>query len=195
MNWRGTLILVLVAIALLALVLFVEAPRGGPRIMNVTPYPTMLPTIVTLESDAAQRITLTRVADDAIVVVARDEDGAWQVVEPVSGPADAMAMGSLLGAVSNLRPTRRFETGILEPEAVGLDPAKVIVEIALSDGGSVRVLLGDDNPQGTACYAQVDGDDAVYLINRGLMMQATDMFEKPPLQPTATPAPTETPAG
>ncbi|MGC9359905.1 MAG: DUF4340 domain-containing protein, partial [Anaerolineae bacterium] len=83
----------------------------------------------------------------------------------------------------------------LEPQAVGLDPAAVVVEMALSDGGSVRVFLGADNPQGTACYAKVEGDDAVYLINRGLMMQATDMFEAPPLQPTATTAPTETLAG
>jgi len=195
MNWRATLVLVLVAVALLALVLFVEAPGGEPRIMNVTPYPTTLPAIVTVDSLDVQRISLTRSADDATVVVARDEDGAWQVVEPVSGPADATAMGALLGAVSNLTPTRRFEAGVLEAQAVGLDPAVVVVEMALADGGSERVLLGDDNPQGSACYAQVDGDDAVYLINRGLMMQATDMFDAPPLEPTATPSATETPAG
>jgi hypothetical protein len=195
MNWRATLVLVLLAAGLLALVLLVEAPGGQPRIMNVTPHPTMLPALVALDSLDVQRITLSRLADGAKVVVARDEAGAWQVVEPVSGPADATAMGALLGAVSNLTPTRRFEAGIMEPQAVGLDPATVVVEIALADGGSVRVLLGDDNPQGSACYAQVDGDDAVYLINRGLMMQATDMFDAPPLQPTATPPATETPAG
>lgn len=187
MNWRVTGALVAVALALVAFVVFVEAPKGQPRVMNVTPYPTTLPAIVAVEDGAVQRITLTRVEDGAVVALARDEAGAWQVMVPVTGPADAWAVGSLLGALSSLVPNRRFEPGAVAPADVGLDPPRVVAEAELEDGERVRLLLGDDNPQGTALYAQVAGDDAVYLINRGLMMQATDMFETPPLEPTPTP--------
>ena len=186
MNSKTTLALVAVALALVALVLLVERPEGSPRVMNVTPYPTTLPAVVALEEGTVRRLTVTRSADGARVVLARDEAGEWQVVAPVQGPADAWTMGSLLGTLVNLQPGRRLEPGEVAPAEVGLDPPQVLLEAELADGGVVRLALGAENPQETAQYAQVEGDDAVYLISRGLYLTAEDMFAAPPLQPTPT---------
>ena len=186
MNSKTTLALVAVALALVALVLLVERPEGSPRVMNVTPYPTTLPAVLALEEGTVRRVTFTRSADGAQVVLARDDAGEWQVVAPVEGPADAWTMGSLLGTLVNLQPGRRLEPGEVAPAEVGLDPPQVLLEAELADGGVVRLALGAENPQETAQYAQVEGDDAVYLISRGLYLTAEDMFAEPPLQPTPT---------
>ena len=186
MNSKTTLALVAVALALVALVLLVERPEGSPRVMNVTPYPTTLPAVVALEEGTVRRLTVTRSADGARVVLARDEAGEWQVVAPVQGPADAWTMGSLLGTLVNLQPERRLEPGVVAPAEVELDPPRVLLEAELAEGGVVRLALGAENPQETAQYAQVEGDDAVYLISRGLYLTAEDMFAEPPLQPTPT---------
>jgi len=186
MNSKTTLALVAVALALVALVLLVERPEGSPRVMNVTPYPTTLPAVIALEEGTVRRVTFTRSADGARVELVRDEAGEWQVVAPVQGPADAWTMGSLLGTLVNLQPERRLEPGEVAPAEVGLDPPRVLLEAELADGGVVRLALGAENPQETAQYAQVEGDDAVYLISRGLYLTAEDMFAAPPLQPTPT---------
>jgi len=186
MNSKTTLALVAVALALVALVLLVERPEGSPRVMNVTPYPTTLPAVIALEEGTVRRVTFTRSADGARVELVRDEAGEWQVVAPVQGPADAWTMGSLLGTLVNLQPERRLEPGEVAPAEVGLDPPRVLLEAELADGGVVRLALGAENPQETAQYAQVEGDDAVYLISRGLYLTAEDIFAEPPLQPTPT---------
>jgi len=189
MNSKTTLVLLGVALALVALVLLVERPEGSPRVMNVTPYPTTLPAVVALEEGTVRRVTLTRIADGAQVVLVRDDAGDWQVVAPVQGPADAWTMGSVLGTLTNLQPERRLEPGTISLSEVGLDPAQVVLEAEVADGTTVRLAMGAANPQGTAQYAQVEGDAAIYLISRGLYMQAEDMFAEPPLQPTSTPEP------
>jgi len=186
MNSKTTLALVAVALALVALVLLVERPEGSPRVMNVTPYPTTLPAVIALEEGTVRRVTFTRSADGARVELVRDEAGEWQVVAPVQGPADAWTMGSLLGTLVNLQPERRLEPGEVAPAEVGLDPPRVLLEAELADGGVVRLALGAENPQETAQYAQLEGDDAVYLISRGLYLTAEDIFAEPPLQPTPT---------
>jgi len=192
MNSKTTLALVAVALALVALVLLVERPEGSPRVMNVTPYPTTLPAVVALEEGTVRRLTLTRIADGATVVLVRDDAGDWQVAEPVQGPADAWTLGTVLGTLTNLQPERRLEPGSIGLSEVGLDPAQVVLEAELADGSVVRLAMGAENPQGTAQYAQVEGDAAIYLISRGLYMQAEEMFAEPPLQPTPTPeAPAE----
>ncbi len=189
MNSKTTLVLLGVALALVALVLLVERPQGSPRVMTVTPYPTTLPAVVALEEGTVRRVTLTRIADGAQVVLVRDDAGNWQVAEPVQGPANAWTMGSVLGTLTNLQPERRLEPGTISLSEVGLDPAQVVLEAELADGTTVRLAMGAANPQGTAQYAQVEGDAAIYLISRGLYMQAEDMFAEPPLQPTSTPEP------
>lgn len=191
MNRKVTAALALVALALVGLLLLVETPDSGTRLMNVTPYPTTLPAVVAVEDGSVQRVTLWRAEDDATVELARDAEGIWQVVAPVTGAADPWAMGSVLGAFTNLQPMRRLEPGEIDPAVVGLAPPQALVEATLVDGAAVRIWLGEQNPQGTALYAQVEGDEAVYLISRGAFMQALEMFDTPPLEPT--PLPTETP--
>ena len=47
----------------------------------------------------------------------------------------------------------------------GLDPPRSLVTLILTDGGKIRLALGDVNPVGDSSYLSMEGSDEIYLLS------------------------------
>lgn len=185
MKPRTTLLLLGAFLALLAYVYLGELRRPAPSPATATPAPLLL----SFPADQVVAITVRGAGKETRL--SRPAGGEWQLEAPAPGPADTARVGQLLNRLANLSPTRTLaEPGPLEE--YGLDQPALEVTLALA-GGSTQVLaIGAENPQQTAYYARVQGQEGVHLISSLIGQSIREMLDTPPLPPTPTPAPTAT---
>lgn len=186
MKPRTTLLLLGVFLALLAYVYLGELRR--PSTPGATPTPTPAP-ILNIPAD--QVVSITVRGEGKETRLSRPVGGEWQLEAPQPGPADAARVGQFLSRLASLSPSRTLpEPGPLEE--YGLAEPALEVTLALA-GGSTQVLaIGAQNPQQTAYYAQVQGQEGVHLVSSLIGQSIREMLDTPPLPPTPTPAPTPT---
>jgi hypothetical protein len=96
----------------------------------------------------------------------KDKDNNWNLARPVAGKADPMKVRDVLTAANDLK-IEKFETDHpANLKIYGLASPSVILEIGSSQAGSKdQVLyLGRDKLKTTDVFAQLKGQDAVFLV-------------------------------
>lgn len=79
---------------------------------------------------------------------------------------DAAAARRLLGCGASLLARQRIQTQ--DAAAFGLDPARVTAAFTYADGRTLTLRLGDAPATGEGRYAQVEGMDGVFVVNRAV---------------------------
>jgi hypothetical protein len=185
MKGRTTLILVGVFALLLVFVYLVEW-RQPPQ-TTTTPTPASLWHV---ESDQIIGLAVQESGRETRLV--RSGSGDWSLELPESGPADSDRVTLTLGNLAALTPQRTFtETTTLAE--YGLDHPTMTVTVRLKDGTAQVLFVGSENPQQTAYYVQVQGSSPVHLLSSWEVESLRELLDTPPVQPTPTPRPTETP--
>lgn len=92
-------------------------------------------------------------------------DGDYSLAEDAL-PVDAAAARRVLGCGASLLARQRIKTQ--DAAAFGLDPAGVTAAFTYADGRTLTLRLGDAPATGEGRYAQVEGRDGVYVVNRAL---------------------------
>lgn len=182
--WVATLILVSILAVLVAYIFLVEARREPPPEEGALSTPAPL---WEFEGSDVMGITVTK-GEQATTV--EREGGEWHMIAPEEGGADSGRLDSLVYQVAEIKFTRALADvgdmvafGLQEPEV------QVRVTLALSDGTTINLAVGSENPRGTARYVQKEGDPLVYLVPTSDLQGLLKLVDEPPYPPMPTPPP------
>ncbi|HEY74397.1 MAG TPA: DUF4340 domain-containing protein [Thermoflexia bacterium] len=180
--WITTLALVGVAALLAAYIFLVEAKREPPPEEGVMPTPAPL-----WEFEGGDLVEITVTRREQTAAVERSGD-SWRMTAPEAGEADSNRLSGLAFQVAAIKPTRAL-ADVGDLSAYGLEEPEVQATLVLSDGTTINLNVGAENPRRTARYVQVEGDSLVYLITLTDVDGLLRLIDEPPYPPTPTPPP------
>jgi hypothetical protein len=187
MRLRNTGILLLVFLALLGYVYFVEM-RKSPAAAPVDKSTWVL----TIAADDVQSLNIN---DRGQSISFNRSGDTWYVGEAGGNKADAGEVGGMVASLANLQATRALtQTDALS--SYGLDKPAMTVVLGLTSGQQEQLAFGDKNLQGTQYYVLKKGAAPVYLVYSALGDDLRNLVSNPPFQqaePPASPAPATTP--
>jgi hypothetical protein len=187
MKPRTTLVLLGVFLALLAYVYFGEV-RRPPASEPGTPTP---PPIWEVPQDEVLGLTVR--SGEQETRLARPAGGEWVLEAPQAEAADDARVTQVLSNLVDVTPSRTFTETVGPLEEYGLAEPSLEVTLRLADGRTQVLRIGASNPQQTAYYAQVEGQQALHLVPSWLVTSLQELVDQPPVRPTPTPEPTVTP--
>ncbi len=120
------------------------------------------PKVLALGEDQIEEITLSKSATDPIVL--KKTGGKWQITAPQAMPADQEAVKGLVSSLASLQSDRLIDQKPSDLAVFGLTEPKTEIEVKVSGGTVNKVLLGGENPSGSAVYAKLAANPAVYTI-------------------------------
>jgi len=187
--WITTLTLVGFAALLAAYIFLVEVKREPPPEEGDMPTPAPL---WEFEGGDLMEIVVTR--GEQTVAVERSGDG-WRMTAPEAGEADSGRLSGLALQAAAIKSTRAL-ADVGDLSAYGLEEPEVQATLVLSDGTTINLNIGAENPRHNARYVQVEGDTQVYLITPGDVDGLLRLIDEPPYPPTPMPplSPVETPS-
>lgn len=195
MKPRTTLVLVVIAVALVVYAFWVESPLTSEQISMRQGTPTATPFSYLFQLNAAevQTVVVTDLRFPRVVSFTREGSG-WRVTSPENKPADQNKAEGTANAFSSLRLHRVIQTKDLA--AYGLAPARIEVRVIMKDGTAYGLLIGNATPDGSLYYATYTGETSrVFLVETSLGLSMQTLLDTPPFEiPTPTPTLTPTPA-
>ncbi|MFP5379362.1 MAG: DUF4340 domain-containing protein [Vicinamibacteria bacterium] len=147
----STILLVVVAAALVGYIYFVDAPSTGDEAREK---------VFTVDAQAISEITVTSAGETTVL---GKVDDAWRLTSPVEADADESEVSSLTSQLSGLEITRIVDENATDLAEYGLADPRVAVGFAAGDVRG-RLLLGDVTPTTSDMYAMREGETAVFLI-------------------------------
>jgi hypothetical protein len=146
----STILLVIVAAALLSYIYFRESPATDEARDKV----------FAVDAGAIEEVTITSSGDTSVL---RKVGDTWRMVSPVETDADEAEVTSLIGQLAGIEITRVVDDEASDVAQYGLaDPQTTVAFTA--GGTSGRLLLGDTTPTTTDVYAMRAGESRVFLI-------------------------------
>ena len=166
---RFTLVLFLVAAALIAYVLVFErgeAPEG-PLALRLEPKQV---TGVEIKDSSGGLIRLTHRGD------------SWRLAEPVRARADEQVVTQLLDDLKQLADQGEIAKHVKDLKQYGLDKPRATLTIFRRGKRRVVVLVGNKTPDSTNAYAQLQGAPRVFMVRAAvadeLARSASDFRDK-----------------
>jgi hypothetical protein len=156
MRTRGTLILLVLCVALACYVFLVERRRPSREIEEAA-------TKVVLRLDAAAVTGLRYTFVESTIALART-GGRWSMVEPLDAPADEARVAGILAVVDSLAAERRIPAAEVDTVAAGTTAPWVRLVITIADSTRHEIAVGSMNPLGQAYYAQIDRGRELCLL-------------------------------
>lgn len=183
---RGTIILLVAAVAVIVLVLVLD--NSQPE----APAETQEPLVLTAESigpvfpDVAQaavvRVAVTNNETGANTLLLKDDAGGWTIAEATNSTDRAPNEAEILnqvGALAGLTANDRFEVDNLAD--FGLDTPSYVLSMSTEDGQTYTIYVGDTNPAGNRYYVMVTSGAT-----------PADLFSVPTAMPETTDEPAAT---
>jgi Domain of unknown function (DUF4340) len=121
------------------------------------------PKVLTLKDTDLSKIEIKKKGTEQ-VSLAKNSAGKWQINAPAALAADQDAASSIVSTLSSLNSERVVEDKASDLKQYGLNDPALEVDIAMKDGKSQKLLLGDDTPAGNAVFAAISGDPRVFTI-------------------------------
>ena len=168
MKLRNTLILLLIAGGIFGYIWFVE--RNRPTTREALERSRR---VVEFDRDRINVISIKN--PDAKIELRKNENGVWQLEEPVKDRADSMAITQLLTTVETLR-----HDAVLgeEGNALNKDQMKEFgvstsdTKVKFSGGDkTLELLVGKDAAVEGKIYLRVDGSNSVFVVPNDLKNQ------------------------
>jgi hypothetical protein len=153
---RSLLVLVALAIGLGAYIYFVESERDPAATEERE-------RVFTVEANAIEEVEIRSATGQTTTVRKTGTD--WQIVAPVTAPADAGVMESLTTSLSALEIQRVVDDapGALTP--YGLEPPRFSLAFRTAGAADVRgVSFGNKTPTGSDLYARLDGQPRLFVV-------------------------------
>ena len=167
MSWRGTLALLVAALALGAYVWFVEI-RGGEQ---KTEAEAAARVIFALEPASATGLEL-ETSDGASAVLVRGEgEGGkptWSLTAPLVYPADADAVERALRALEKLASTATIDAHPEDLAPFGLAAERKRIAVKAGEGEPRTLYLGGTTPIGGGRYVELESDPKrLFVVSAG----------------------------
>ncbi len=170
MQWRITILLVLIAaLGVFAVVFFV---KPGSRTSRAMEPQALIGEGLPINDVVRIKVTL----DEGSAFAFERHDGQWMQVEPLAYPMkpDSMRRFAQLAAELDVLyelPARKVTAE--ERQQMGLEPPRAILELGWGADGQLTLLLGE-NPFAGRAYIQIAGDEKVHVVNQDLHQHVLD---------------------
>ena len=119
--------------------------------------------VFTVESSAIEEIEIRSAAGPTTTL--RKTGTEWQIVAPVTAPADTSTVDSLVSSLASLEVQRVVEESPTAVAAFGLEPPRF--SLAFRAAGSTtpqRINFGNKTPTGSDLYARVEGQPRLFVV-------------------------------
>ena len=157
---RSLLILLVVALALGAYILFVEnktTPAGDTSAVKKDK-------VFTADSSKFEEINVK--AESGETTTLRKKNGVWEIVAPETMTADSGEIGQLLSNLESLEVNSVVDEKPADVKDFGLDPPRFTVGFKAEGAAApMQLQVGKKTPTGSDLYARVEGQPRVFLIN------------------------------
>ena len=170
MNLRTTFLLVVFLAVVAGYFFFFQARRSG----TTEPEP---PWFYTATMEDIQRITITTPGQSRAF---RQERDGWAFEEPAGLPVDPARWGGITLLLSGPQSRRLLASSVEDPAKFGLTSPQGVVSVELRGERQVRILLGQRTPDGSAHYAQQEGDPRLFLVDASWGEVLTRLVTEPP---------------
>jgi hypothetical protein len=121
------------------------------------------PKLLEVPEDQIAQVELKK-KDGDTTIVKRGGDGKWQMTSPQALPVDQEAAKSLAGAFNPLNSDKLIEDKAADIAQYGLAAPTLEAIVTKKDGKTLKLLLGDDTPTGSAVFAKLDGDPRIFTV-------------------------------
>jgi hypothetical protein len=180
---RSTWILVAFFLISLLVMVYLRQRDEAPGV-EATPQPTQAP-LFSFSSDAINSLRVESQAGD-VVDMQRDQDGAWQVVEPAAPEAD---QGQISSAVLTL--TSIMVQTTVDPSApldvLGLQLPEYVIRFEVEGAGLQELHVGRKTPIGNGYNVRHNDGPAVIVSSFSIDPLLLLLEEPPVIEPTPTP--------
>jgi hypothetical protein len=150
------LVLLVLAAGLGAYIYFVESKR------DLTDPDTRKDKVFTVETGTIEEVDIHGPNGNTTL---KKNGTTWQIVAPVTAPADEYAVSSLVSALETLEVQRSLQDSPGSVAQFGLDPARISVAFKVAgDTNARRLNVGNKTPTGSDLYAQIEGQPRLFLI-------------------------------
>jgi hypothetical protein len=158
MRFKGTLILLIIVLALGAYVYFYEI-KGGEQREKAKESENQ---VWKLEDRNIQQIDLISAGEH--IAAARKGEREWVLTVPRQLDADSDELSRIASSASSLRRESVLDQNVSDLAKFGLDPAQSSLKLKTKDGKEYGIDFGNNNPSGNFAYAAIPHQKAVFLI-------------------------------
>lgn len=155
MKFRGTLILALLGMAMLAYVIWVDKPEQKEEDQPKT--------LFKLDEAKIGRIALT---DGTATAAAVRGDRKWMLDQPVKALARKDEWNGMASTLSSLSYERIVDEKGAQSSTFGLDKPSLTVTFTGDQGKVYKVDFGQDAPIGSSVYARIGNDPRVFMVSK-----------------------------
>jgi len=163
MNFKTTIIVGVLAIALGAFVYFYEIKGGEER----QQAEQQAKKIFLFEDDQVKGLTLANSGKE--IVLTKAEDGEWTITSPIATEADESTVDGLVRNLKNAETDRIVADSTADLGAFGLDEPEVKVSLLLGEERTESLCIGDKSPTGSYVFANMAGSHEVFTTRSSLL--------------------------
>jgi hypothetical protein len=159
MRFKGTLVLLIAAIAFGSYIYFYEM-KGSEKREKAKSTENQ---VWNLQDRNIVQISL--ISPNSNITAQKKSDQAWVITAPQAWDADSAELNRLASSAATL-----LRESVVEPNATnltrfGLSPARLSVRIKTKDGKESGIDFGINNPTGNSTYALLAGTKNVFLLS------------------------------
>ena len=159
MRFKGTLVLLIVVLALGGFIYFYEI-KGGAQREKAKESESL---IWKIEDKNIRQIELS--SSGQHVAAVRKDEKEWVLTAPQTLNADSEEFDRLARAASALRRESIVEPNAADLTKFGLNPAQTSLKFKTKDGKDFAIDFGNNNPTGSFSYAAFPGQKGVFLVS------------------------------
>jgi hypothetical protein len=186
---RQTWVLVAVFVVLIGLAFFWTRYQNNYKQSHPTPSPTPQKYMFTIDSAAIASITITSNVDGKTVMVARDTNGQWSLVEPKADYTDVANVEAAATQLGSLQVISTMDTTDNLAE-YGLDNPTYTLTVIENGGQQHIAQIGNSTATSNGYYVLIPGS-LPQIVSKYSIDAVLKLWETPPIA-TATLAPTQT---
>jgi hypothetical protein len=187
---RSTWIFVAVFVGLLGITVYLQ--RSGYLEEEAEPLPTPRPQLLNIDASLIRHIELES-ADGERVILDKDAQGAWQLIEPAGKQiGNPTSLDAVIKAIASLQALNALENAIAA-DVIGLSPAAYTLTVRTNDGRQLVLRFGSKTPTGSGYYVQNE-NGKLFVISTLNFESVFKLLSDPTILVTPTPEISPTPA-
>jgi len=159
MRFKGTLVLLAVAILFGGYIYFYEH-KGGEKRDAARKIENR---IWQFNADDIVRVTLN--SHDDLMTAEREDGGRWKMTAPREWLADDDQLNRLASYAARLDRESVVESNVEDLAQYGLSPASLELRLTDKDGKEYGIAFGETNPSGSSNYSALIGDRDVFFVD------------------------------
>ena len=161
MRFKGTALLLVVALSIGAYVYFYEIRGSESRDKKKQEQNRLWK----LDNATIQEISLsTASGGNQRITAVRAGEKEWKLTAPRALEADSEELGRVASSAADLSRESVVEANAPDLSVFGLASPQAKLEFKTKDGREYKIRFGNNNPSGSSTYAALEGKNEVFLV-------------------------------